>query len=82
MKMMKYATETRDKRYEINNVKSIIFLMPVKASHTNILIYIYIHILITIKVSKKTKVTSQALYKKNIEIKEKKKKLNESSDDF
>jgi len=31
-----------------------------------------------------TKVTSQALYKKNIglEIKEKKKKINESSDDF
>jgi len=28
-----------------------------------------------------TKVTSQALYK-NIEIKEKKKKINESSDDF
>jgi len=28
-----------------------------------------------------TKVTSQALYKKNIEIKEKK-KINESSDDF
>jgi len=27
-----------------------------------------------------TKVTSQALYKKNIEIKEKKKKINESSD--
>jgi len=29
-----------------------------------------------------TKVTSQALYKKNIEIKEKKKKINEFSDDF
>jgi len=32
-----------------------------------------------------TKVTSQALYKKNIEnieIKEKKKKINDSSDDF
>jgi len=29
-----------------------------------------------------TKVTSQALYKKNIEIKEKEKKINESSDDF
>jgi len=29
-----------------------------------------------------TKVTSQALYKKNIETKEKKKKINESSDDF
>jgi len=29
-----------------------------------------------------TKVTSQALYNKNIEIKEKKKKINESSDDF
>jgi len=28
-----------------------------------------------------TKVTSQALNKKNIEIKEKKKKINESSDD-
>jgi len=40
------------------------------------------YILITIKVSKMTKVTSQALYKKNIEIKEKKKKINESSDDF
>jgi len=37
---------------------------------------------ISIKVSKITKVTSQALYKKNIEIKEKKKKINESSDDF
>jgi len=35
-----------------------------------------IYILITIKVSKMTKVTSQALYKKNIEIKEKKKKIN------
>jgi len=44
----------------------------------NILIYI----LITIKVSKITKVTSQALYKKNIEIKVKKKRINESSDDF
>jgi len=32
--------------------------------------------------SKVTKVTSQALYKKNIEIKKKKKKINESSDDF
>jgi len=41
-------------------------------------VYIYINILITIKVSKMTKVTSQALYKKNIEIKEKKKKINES----
>jgi len=40
------------------------------------------YILITIKVSKMTKVTSQALYKKDIEIKEKKKKINESSDDF
>jgi len=29
-----------------------------------------------------TKVTSQALYKKNIEIKENEKKINESSDDF
>jgi len=29
-----------------------------------------------------TKFTSQALYKKNIEIKEKNKKINESSDDF
>jgi len=47
-----------------------------------IYIYIYIYILITIKVSKMTKVTSQALYKTNIEIKEKKKKINESSDDF
>jgi len=28
------------------------------------------------------KVTSQALHKKNIEIKEKKKKINESSDGF
>jgi len=34
-----------------------------------------VYILITIKVSKMTKVTSQALYKKNIEIKEKKKKI-------
>jgi len=50
---------------------------------TYIYIYIYItYILITIKVSKMTKVTSQSLYKKNIEIKEKKKKINESSDDF
>jgi len=32
--------------------------------------------------SKMTKVTSQALYKKNIEIEEKKKKINVSSDDF
>jgi len=40
------------------------------------------YILITIKVSKMTKVTSQAPYKKNIEIKDKKKKINESSDDF
>jgi len=45
-------------------------------------IYIYIYIYITIKVSKITKVTSQALYKKNLEIKENKKKINESSDDF
>jgi len=47
--------------------------------------WIYINwmcILITIKVSKMTKVTSQALYEKNIEIKKKKKKINESSDDF
>jgi len=29
-----------------------------------------------------TKVTSQALYKKNIEIKENNKKINESLDDF
>jgi len=29
-----------------------------------------------------TKVTLQALYKKNIEIKENKKKINEPSDDF
>jgi len=43
--------------------------------------YIY-YILITIRVSKMTKVTSQALYKKNIEIKEKKKNINQSSDDF
>jgi len=41
-----------------------------------------IYMLITIEVSKMTKVTSQALYKKNTEIKEKKKKTNESSDDF
>jgi len=34
-----------------------------------------IYILITIKISNMTKVTSQALYKKNIEIKEKKKKI-------
>jgi len=40
-----------------------------------------VYILITIRVSKITKVTSQALYKKNIWIKEKKKKINESSDD-
>jgi len=40
-----------------------------------------LYILITIKVSKITKVTAQALYKQNIEIKEKKKKINESSDD-
>jgi len=39
-------------------------------------IYIYIYILITIKVSKMAKVTSQAFYKNNIEIKEKKKKIN------
>jgi len=38
--------------------------------------------LIKLKVSKMTKVISQALTKKNIEIKEKKKKINESSDDF
>jgi len=38
--------------------------------------------ILAIRVSKMTKVTSQALYKKNIEIKEKKKKINESSDDF
>jgi len=44
--------------------------------------YINIYILITIKVSKMTKVTLQAFYKKNIEIKKKKKKINESSDDF
>jgi len=47
----------------------------------NIYIYIYIYIN-NDKVSKMTKVTSQALYKKNIEIKEKNKKINESSDDF
>jgi len=40
----------------------------------NTLVYIYIYILIMIKVSKMTEVTSQALYKKNIEIKEKKRK--------
>jgi len=45
-------------------------------------IHTCIHTLITIKVSKMTKVRSQALYKKNIEIMEKKKKMNESSDDF
>jgi len=39
----------------------------------------HLYILITVKVSTMTKVTSQALYKKNIEIKEKKKKINESS---
>jgi len=44
-------------------------------------IYIYIYLLITIKVSKMTKVTSQAVYKNIIEIKEKKKKINVSSDD-
>jgi len=43
---------------------------------------ILIYILVTIKVSKITKVTSQALYKKNLVIKEKKKKINESSDVF
>jgi len=32
--------------------------------------------------SKMTNVTSQPLYKKNIVIKEKKKKINESSEDF
>jgi len=43
----------------------------------------FIYILITIKVSKMTKVTSQALYKKEyIEIEEKNKKINESSDDL
>jgi len=42
---------------------------------------LYIYILITIKVSKMTKVTSQHFTKKNIEIKEKKKKIDESSDD-
>jgi len=41
-----------------------------------------VFISLTIKVSKMTKVISQALYKKNIDIKEKKKKINESSDDF
>jgi len=41
-----------------------------------------IYILIMIKVSKITKVTSQALYKKNIDVKEKKNKINESSDDL
>jgi len=47
-------------------------------------VHISSYILITIKVSKMTIVTSQALYKKNTEIKEKKKKkkINESSDDF
>jgi len=45
-------------------------------------LYIYIYISITVKVSKMTKVTLQAFYNKNIEIKEKKKKINESSDDF
>jgi len=43
---------------------------------------IIVYILITIEVSKMTKVTSQALYRKNTEIKEKKKKINEYSDDF
>jgi len=42
-------------------------------SNDNILLYV---ILITIKVSKMTKFTSQALYKKNIEIRKKKKKIN------
>jgi len=41
-----------------------------------------VYILITIKVLKMTKVTSQALHKNNTEIKEKKKKINEISDDF
>jgi len=35
-----------------------------------------------IKVSKMTNITSQALYKQDIKINEKKKKINESSDDF
>jgi len=43
--------------------------------------YVSIYILITSKVSKMTKVTSQALLKKT-EIKGKEKKINESSDDF
>jgi len=56
--------------------------ITITSAEHNIYIYIYLHILITNKVPKMTKVTSQALYKKNIEIKEKKKKLDESSDDF
>jgi len=39
----------------------------------------WLQVYITIRVSKMTKVTSQALYNKNIEIGEKKKKINESS---
>jgi len=55
--------------------------------HFPCILQIYSHVcctytIIAIKVSKMKKVTSQALYKKNIEIKEKKKKINESSDDF
>jgi len=51
-------------------------------THTHIYIYIYIYILIKMQVSKMTKVISQTLNNKNLEIKEKKKKINESSDDF
>jgi len=57
------------------------FFFSLNVSDLGLLSYI-IYILITIKVSQMRKVTSQALYKRNIEVKEKRKKINESSDDF
>jgi len=72
-------TGSRNSRWRSSKPEVPIFQL-VKELATRFQIIIYT--LITIKVSKMTKVTSQALYKKNIEIKEKKKKINESSDDF
>jgi len=60
-----------------NEFPTLCFCVPVWFGHlwtfVTFIIHLactYIYILITIKVSKMTKVTSQALYKKNIEIKE------------
>jgi len=70
--------------YDVFNTHRRVHLLPINSgsfSVDKLDVNTHIYILITIRVSKMTKVTSQALHKKNIEIKEKKKKINESSDD-